>query len=104
MTEQLHQANAGQGIIVSSKSKSTAILLAWFLGSFGADRFYLGDIGLGILKLLTIGGCGLWTLIDAIMLVVGSRNKDANGSFLIDRETVRLVKTGNLRDEFGNLI
>jgi len=87
--------------IASSKSKSTAILLALFLGSFGADRFYLGDAGLGFLKLITAGGCGLWSLIDLIQLVTGSRNIDSRGHYLISSETVRLMKGGNLKDEFG---
>jgi len=87
--------------IASSKSKSTAILLALFLGSFGADRFYLGDAGLGFLKLITAGGCGLWSLIDLIQLVTESRNTDSRGHYLIDSATVRLMKSGNLQDEFG---
>jgi TM2 domain-containing membrane protein YozV len=71
---------------------------------FGADRFYLGDIGLGIVKLLTFGGCGIWALIDTILLVVGSRDRDERGYYLIDRNTVQLMKTGQLKDELGNPI
>ncbi|MDD2752177.1 MAG: TM2 domain-containing protein [Candidatus Omnitrophica bacterium] len=61
------------------KNFLTALLLSIFVGSLGIDRFYLGYIGLGILKLLTLGGCGVWWLIDLIL--IASRNlKDANGN------------------------
>jgi len=47
---------------------STAFLLSVFLGGFGADRFYLGYIGWGMFKLLSLGGLGVWTLIDVILV------------------------------------
>ncbi|MBS5660437.1 MAG: TM2 domain-containing protein [Clostridiales bacterium] len=52
------------------KSKITALLLSIFLGSIGVDRFYLGYIGLGIVKLITCGGFGIWSLIDIILIAV----------------------------------
>jgi len=45
------------------KSKLVTFLLGFFVGNFGADRFYLGYIGAGIGKLITSGGFGIWTLI-----------------------------------------
>lgn len=53
--------------------------LSVLLGSLGVDRFYLGYTGLGVVKLITCGGCGIWTLIDLIMICTGSL-KPADGS------------------------
>ena len=55
---------------VDMRSKITALLLSIFLGSIGVDRFYLGYIGLGIVKLITCGGFGIWSLIDIILIAV----------------------------------
>ncbi len=43
------------------------MILSWIGGELGVDRFYRGQIGLGILKLLTAGGAGIWWLVDAII-------------------------------------
>lgn len=63
------------------KSQSTTFVLSWLLGIFGADRFYLGHTGLGILKLLTCGGLGIWALVDMVLVGIGSM-KDAQGNSL----------------------
>jgi TM2 domain-containing membrane protein YozV len=65
-------------VAASPKSQTVAYLLALFLGCFGVDRFYRGFIGLGIAKLLTCGGCGIWTLIDCIITGIGHA-RDAQG-------------------------
>jgi TM2 domain-containing membrane protein YozV len=60
------------------KNPTTAIILSVLIGHFGIDRFYIGDTGLGIAKLLTCGGVGVWTLVDwfLIMGLARQRNYD----------------------------
>ncbi len=53
-----------------NRSWKTALLLSWLIGWTGADRFYLGYTGLGLAKLLTVGGCFLWWSIDLVMILL----------------------------------
>jgi TM2 domain-containing membrane protein YozV len=53
--------------LFSDKEWLTGLLLSVFVGSLGVDRFYVGHTGLGVAKLLTCGGAGIWTIIDIIM-------------------------------------
>ena len=57
------------------------LLLCWFLGVFGVHRFYTGHTGTGVVQLLTLGGCGIWALIDFIVIVTGNF-KDAEGNYI----------------------
>ncbi|MEV0385096.1 TM2 domain-containing protein [Nonomuraea sp. NPDC050643] len=54
-----------------TKSWIVAVLLCFFLGTLGIHRFYVGKIGTGILMLVTLGGLGVWALIDFIMILIG---------------------------------
>lgn len=63
---------------LSPKSWLATLLLSIFLGEFGIDRFYLGKVGTGILKLITLGGLGLWWVIDLILVIAGAM-KDKQG-------------------------
>jgi TM2 domain-containing membrane protein YozV len=67
----------------SVKKRLSALLLCFFFGCFGAHRFYAGKIGTGILWLLTLGLFGVGTLVDFIMIIVGSF-KDKEGKVIED--------------------
>ena len=58
------------------------LLLCLFVGSLGVHRFYVGKTGTGIAMIFTLGGCGIWALIDLIMIITGSF-KDAQGQPLV---------------------
>jgi TM2 domain-containing membrane protein YozV len=62
----------------------TTLLLCVFIGWLGGHSFYVGKIGIGVAQLLTFGGCGIWTLVDLIMIATGSF-KDSNGQLLVRR-------------------
>ena len=77
----VHRADTSQGSwfnasdipgIFSDKDWLTTLLISFFLGQLGIDRFYLGYSALGVLKLITCGGCGVWWLIDLILIATGS--------------------------------
>jgi hypothetical protein len=65
--------------VFSDKSWTTALILSFLVGVIGVDRFYTGHVGLGIGKLLTFGGCGIWALIDLI-LIATRKVTDSDGN------------------------
>ena len=75
---------------ISPKSRLAALLLCIFFGVFGVHRFYVGKVGTGILQLITIGGLGIWAMVDVILIVVGSFT-DADG-----RRVFQWVEPGSL--------
>lgn len=58
------------------KDPITALILSLVVGGLGIDRFYIGDTGLGIAKLLTCGGCGIWTIIDYFLIMKRTKEKN----------------------------
>ncbi len=71
------------GVPFSDKQKLVAGLLQIFVGGFGVGRFYTGHTGIAIAQLLTCGGCGIWSLVDGIMMLTGSVT-DSDGRPLRD--------------------
>jgi TM2 domain-containing membrane protein YozV len=67
------------GYMESEKKILPAVVLCVSLGVFGAHRFYAGKTATGVLQLVTLGGFGIWTLIDFIRITIGSF-KDGDGN------------------------
>ena len=63
------------------KSKVTAALLCFFLGGLVVHRFYVGKVGTGVAMIFTLGGLGIWALVDFIMILMGTFT-DVNGKKL----------------------
>jgi hypothetical protein len=68
----------------SDKDWLVALVLSILVGGLGIDRFYLGYVGLGLLKLFTLGGCGVWWLVDLILIAM-NKLPDAQGRPLRQR-------------------
>ena len=64
------------------KGKTMMLLISVFLGSYGVDRFMLGDTTMGVIKLLTCGGCGIWTIIDWFSII--NKTKEYNYKKIIE--------------------
>lgn len=68
----------------SEKDWLVTLLLCFFLGGFGIHSFYAGKTGIGIVQLLTLGGCGIWALIDFIIIICGNY-RDAQGKLITNK-------------------
>ena len=63
----------------------TTLLLCVFVGGLGVHRFYTGHTGTGVAMLLTLGGCGIWTIYDLVMIITG-KFMDSNGQPLLKKQ------------------
>lgn len=61
---------------VDLKDPTTLIIVSILAGGFGIDRFLIGDTGLGVAKLLTCGGLGIWTIVDWFLIMDLTRQKN----------------------------
>lgn len=75
---------------IGEKSFIATWLLSLFLGVFGIDRFYLGKFGTGVLKLLTLGGLGIWWFVDQV-LHLANVTRDKTGGKLRGRTTASVA-------------
>lgn len=60
---------------------TATLIVSIFVGSLGIDRFMMGQVGLGILKLVTLGGCGIWWLIDVILIATKHKFEGVDWEF-----------------------
>lgn len=67
------QNNSGE---IKEVSWSTTLIVSILVGYLGIDRFIMGHVGLGLLKLFTVGGCGIWWLIDVILIATKHKFTD----------------------------
>jgi TM2 domain-containing membrane protein YozV len=83
---QYQQPQYGQppygNVQTQQKDWLTTLLLCLFLGWIGVHRFYTGHTVIGVIQLLTVGGCYIWTLVDLIMILTNSY-RDSNGFPLV---------------------
>lgn len=62
--------------MVQFKDPTTSLLISIFAGAYGIDRFYIGDTGMGVGKLLTCGGLGIWAIVDWFLIQGATKQKN----------------------------
>lgn len=79
MREKLLQSDNSKWVMLQSiqlHDPTTILIISILLGGLGIDRFMIGDTGIGVAKLLTCGGLGIWALIDIFMIMGATREKN----------------------------
>jgi len=72
----LDESKWGMVQTVPFKDPTTALIISLLAGSLGIDRFYIGDTGMGVGKLLTCGGLGIWAIVDWFLIMGATREKN----------------------------
>ena len=70
-----------QAVVPKNDTGIITLVLCLVFGYLGVHRFYSGHTGIGVVQLLTLGGCGIWVLIDLIMILTG-KYKDSKGNII----------------------
>jgi hypothetical protein len=88
----------------SDKSRTIALILSAVLGVFGAHRFYAGKTGTALLMLITLGGLGIWWLVDLILIAAGGF-RDSDGRLIADWDpsTAHLYERNDLESAFDEI-
>jgi TM2 domain-containing membrane protein YozV len=73
---QMDESKWGLVQTLQFKDPTTSLIVSLLAGHFGVDRFIIGDTGLGVGKLLTCGGLGVWTIVDWFMIMGATREKN----------------------------
>ena len=74
--EHMEPQKANMILAQDYKDPTIALIISAIIGAYGIDRFYIGDTMMGILKLLTAGGCGIWWIIDIFLIMGATKEKN----------------------------
>ena len=81
LKEKMNSIDDSKYMLISTmefKDPTVMLIISLFLGSLGIDRFMLGETGAGVGKLLTCGGCGIWTIVDWFSITKRTKEKNFN--------------------------
>ena len=81
--EALHEQQLSLLYSISFQDPTMMLVISLFGGSLGIDRFILGQVGLGVGKLLTCGGCGIWSIVDWFLIMDATRQSNAQKLFAV---------------------
>ena len=76
LSDQLSEDQVRHAVSIDYRDPIVALVLGLFVGALGVDRFYNGDVGLGLGKLFTLGGLGIWAIVDLFLIMNAVRRKN----------------------------